>query len=91
MNYNIRPATFADLPRILEIYQAAREFMRQNGNPNQWWDYHPAEAVLQADIPKQQLYVCVEGDEILASFAYIQGVDPTYLQIDGPGWRNDEP
>ena len=52
MNYNIRPATFADLPRILEIYQAAREFMRQNGNPNQWWDYHPAEAVLQADIPK---------------------------------------
>ena len=91
MNYNIREATFDDLPPILEIYAEAREFMRQTGNPNQWWDHHPAESILLEDIPKGQLYVCEDAGRIGAVFAYIQGVDPTYLEIDGYGWLNDEP
>lgn len=91
MNHHIRPATFEDLPEILRIYEDARAFMRQTGNPNQWWDYHPAESVLRDDIPKGQLYVCERDGQIGAAFAYIQGVDPTYLEIDGPGWLNDEP
>lgn len=91
MSYHIRPAELADLPRILEIYAQARSFMRQTGNPNQWWDYHPAESVLREDIPKGQLYV-IEADGIIGGvFAYIQGTDPTYLQIEGDGWLNDEP
>ena len=91
MNYNIREASFDDLPRILEIYAEAREFMRQTGNPNQWWDHHPAESILLEDIPKGQLYVCEDAGRIGAVFAYMQGVDPTYLEIEGPGWLNDEP
>lgn len=91
MNYSIRPATIADLPRILEIYEDARAFMRRTGNPNQWWDYHPAESILREDIPKRQLYVCEQGGNIGAVFAYIQGTDPTYLVIDGDGWLNDDP
>lgn len=91
MNYTIRLATFSDLPRILEIYAEAREFMRQNGNPNQWWDYHPAESILREDIPKQQLFVCEAEGEIGGVFAYIPGTDPTYLRIDGGSWLNDEP
>ena len=91
MNYTIRPAEFADLPRILEIYEDAREFMRQNGNPNQWWDYHPAESILRDDIPKRQLYVCEQDGNIGAVFAYIQGADPTYVNIHGGQWLNDEP
>ena len=50
MSYTIRNAEFADLPRILQIYEEARQYMRSHGNPNQWWDYHPAENVLQQDI-----------------------------------------
>ena len=87
----IRKAEFTDLPQILKIYEDAREFMRQTGNPNQWWDYHPAESILREDIPKGQLYVWEEDGKLLASFAYIPGIDPTYLQIDGPGWLNEEP
>lgn len=91
MNYQIRPAEFSDLPEILKIYKEARAFMRQTGNPNQWWDYHPAESILREDIPKGQLYVYETDGQIGAVFAYIQGTDPTYLEIDGPGWLNDEP
>lgn len=91
MSYTIRPAEFADLPRILEIYAEAREFMRQNGNPNQWWDYHPTESILRDDIPKRQLYVCEQDGDIGAVFAYIQGTDPTYIHIVDGQWLNDEP
>ena len=91
MNYSIRPATIADLPRILEIYAGAREFMRRTGNPNQWGKTHPAEEILRSDIPKGQLYVCSENSEIIGVFAYIRGTDPTYLEIEGGSWLNDEP
>ena len=91
MSYMIRTAEFADLSEILKIYKEARAFMRQTGNPNQWWDYHPAESILREDIPKRQLYVCEQDGQIGGVFAYIQGADPTYLQIEGGSWLNDEP
>ena len=91
MNYSIRPATIADLPRILEIYEDARSFMRRTGNPNQWGKTHPAEEILRSDIPKGQLYVCSENSEIIGVFAYIRGTDPTYVRIYEGQWRNDEP
>ena len=90
MSYCIRHATFSDLPRILEIYHHARQYMRQQGNPNQWGDTHPAESILQEDIPKKQLYVCTENQEILCVFAYLPGIDPTYLVIEGGSWLNDD-
>lgn len=88
---SIRPAELTDFPRILKIYENARDFMRQTGNPNQWGETHPAEEILRSDIPKGQLYVCTENDEILGVFAYIRGIDPTYLRIYDGQWRNDEP
>lgn len=91
MSYTIRPAEFSDLPRILEVYSEAREFMRENGNPTQWGTGHPAESILQDDIPKRQLYVYTESGEILAVFAYIQGIDPTYVHIYEGQWPSDAP
>ena len=32
----IRLAKYQDLPKILEIYEYARQFMRAHGNPTQW-------------------------------------------------------
>ena len=91
MSHIIRPAEFSDLPRILTIYADARDFMRRTGNPNQWFDRHPAESILRDDIPKGQLYVCETGGRIEAVFAYIPGIDPTYLHIESGNWLNDEP
>mgnify|MGYP000724273244 FL=1 len=36
MSCTIRKATPQDLPRIREIYEMARQFMRKNGNHSQW-------------------------------------------------------
>lgn len=86
-----RTATTEDLPRILQIYENARAFMRQAGNPNQWRSHHPAVEILRDDITKEQLYLCLEDGQIAAVFCYFQGIDPTYLQIFGGQWLNDEP
>lgn len=91
MSYQIRPAELSDLPRILEIYEEARQFMKATGNPNQWGDHHPAESILREDIARNQLYICIDQGEIRCVLAYIPGPDPTYTVIEGGQWLNDEP
>lgn len=86
----IRPATLADMERILEIYDCARGYMRRNGNMNQWIGGYPSRELLSRDIANGNLYVMVE-DRIFSVFALIGGEDPTYAFIDGGTWRSDSP
>ena len=53
----IRAAREQDLPRIMAIYDAARRYMRQNGNPTQWGDNYPPESMLRQDIACGRLFV----------------------------------
>lgn len=85
----IRKAKPEDLPRILEIYAYARQFMRDNGNPTQWGDGAPAESTLNRDIAAGQLYV-LEQNGLHAVFALIPGNDPTYAEIEG-AWLSQSP
>ena len=55
----IRPATPQDLPRINWIYAQARDFMVRAGNPTQWAGGYPQPSMLDADIARGNLYVCV--------------------------------
>lgn len=87
----IRSATERDIPAILEIYERARQFMRQNGNPTQWTGGYPDEGIVRWDMERGCLYVCVEGEEIVGAFAFIPGEDPTYNVIKDGSWRSDEP
>ena len=64
--YQIRKAEWEDLPRILEIYAYARDFMEKTGNPYQWGPTNwPPEALIHEDIKAGKSYVCVEGERIL--------------------------
>lgn len=86
----IRPAVPADLKRILEIYDWARHFMAENGNPTQWGINHPAQSVLEEDIRRDRLYVVTQEDVICGVFMFAVGEDPTYAYIEG-SWRSSEP
>lgn len=77
------------LERVLAIYADARRYMRESGNPDQWGDSYPSETLVRADIAARQLYLCVEGDEILGVFVYSEGEEPTYARIDDGAWLND--
>lgn len=89
-NLIIRPASEQDLPAILDIYEQARQYMRQNGNMLQWNDGYPAPSVLQEDIRLSRLYVCTDTNQIVGVFCFFIGTDPTYLHIYDGNWLNDQ-
>lgn len=78
----VREAKIEDLERILEIYEIAKAFMRQTGNPHQWNSSYPDPKLLEEDINKHQLFV-IEESIIHCVFAFIIGDDPTYKKIEG--------
>ena len=87
----IRISTPSDVTAIGEIYSAAKKFMRENGNPNQWSENGPDENSALSDIERGIGYVCEDDGEIVAVFAFEIGREPTYDKIYGGEWLSDEP
>lgn len=87
---HIRKAQIEELDSLMQIYAAARDFMRESGNPNQWWSNYPPRELVREDIARGCCHVCEEEGEIYAVFYYCEEDDPTYRVIDG-AWLNDAP
>ena len=88
---NILLAKEADLPRILEIYDIAKAYMRANGNPNQWNGAYPDPETLRTDIEKQRLYVYKKDGRIHGVFMLLLEEEPTYAYIEDGSWREERP
>ena len=90
MAYAIRKAGQQDRLRMNEIYAAARQFMRDNGNHTQWGEGDRPEDLLKEDILQGQLYVLTEKTEdkevIHAVFVFADGPDPSYAEIENGRW-----
>ena len=81
----------ADLPRILEIYDIAKAYMRANGNPNQWNGAYPDPETLRTDMEKQRLYVYKKNGRIHGVFMLLLEEEPTYAYIEDGSWREEAP
>ena len=83
----IRHSDKNDLPAMLAIYERARVFMTEHGNPRQWGATHwPPEALLLSDIARKKSYVCLnEEGEVIGTFFFDSDFDiePTYRKIEG--------
>ena len=91
---SIRKSLPADLPLLMALFARARAFMAETGNPNQWGPRNwPPQELIEADIASGNSYVVEEQGEIIGTFYFVFGVDvePTYLHIEGPGWKYDGP
>ena len=86
----IRKSTYDDLDRIAEIFTYARKQMALNGNPSQWKNDRPSMELVRNDIDASNSYVVLNEGKIVATFAFIVGIEPTYLDIDGK-WLDDDP
>ncbi len=89
-NILIRKSSVEDIPRLLEIFATARNFMAMTGNPHQWEADYPSEELLLRDIMDGDSYVCLQKGRIVATFVLRAGDDPTYDVIDG-AWLNARP
>ena len=87
----IRKAVPAELDRIMEIFDYAREFMKRSGNPTQWINGYPQRELIASDIEHGYCYVCTLDEEIEGVCMLIPGDDPSYKVIVDGNWLNDEP
>ena len=86
----VRKTVIEDLDEVEKIFIHARKQMKDSGNPTQWGDDRPSMDLVRNDIARGNSYVVLNDGKITASFAFIIGIEPTYLEIDG-AWLNDDP
>ena len=84
----IRKASAQDLDQIMQIYENAKAFMRENGNKDQWGDDYPSRELIEQDL--DDMYLCMAENQIACVFYYKKDEDEEYGQINGK-WLNDEP
>lgn len=91
----IRKTIEQDVPDIMKLYEYARHFMAEHGNPNQWgptsW---PPEWLIQEDVNAGNSYVCLNDDgQVIGTFFFACGkdIEPTYRVITNGTWRDDSP
>lgn len=86
----IRKTRPEDIDRVMEIYAAARRFMREHDNPTQWADGRPFRHNIEADVNEGCSYVCTDKEKVVGVLRFTVGDDPTYKRIDGK-WLNSTP
>ncbi len=79
------------LGQVLAVYERARKFMAEHGNPNQWGTTDPPAEQVVRDVEDGNSYVCMFRDAVAAVFYYREGEDPTYRVIEGGAWRSSAP
>ena len=88
----IRLATHEDIEAVAKIYESARIYMQENGNPNQWAGEYPNGYDVELGIVSGTSYVCEDGGEVVAGFHFETNADdPTYRKIYEGKWQNDAP
>ena len=87
----IRKTTVDDIPFVLRVFESARNYMRLNNNHEQWSDGYPGEIDILKDISGGNSFVGLDPKgEIIMTFAFIKGEDPTYRNIYVGDWLNND-
>ncbi len=87
----IRLATERDLDAVMAIYDAARAYMTEQGNPTQWAGGYPSRELVSTDIARGCCHVVEDGDDLAGVFYFAVEDDPTYRRIFEGKWQNDAP
>lgn len=87
----IRSAQTDDLPKLMKIFEEAKQIMRKDGNMQQWTKGYPTESIILNDIRQGNCYVCLDSDKhIVGTFTFIPGTEPTYTTIYQGAWLENE-
>ena len=87
-NLRFRKGSLSDLDRIMELVVDAQDWFRRQGI-DQWQDGYPTREIISSDLQSEVNYL-VEYKGVVVSTAVIsfEG-EPTYAEINGRGWLND--
>jgi len=82
----IRASSLEDVDGIMAVYGAAKKYMAENGNPNQWNGSYPERELVLRDIGEGRSYVCRDGGRLVGTFFFAIMAEPTYARIYGGSW-----
>lgn len=85
-----RAAVLADVPRLVEIAEAARAYLREQG-VDQWQNGYPNAESFCRDIGNGVSYVLEREGVVVGTLCVSFAPDPTYSEIFEGAWLNDEP
>lgn len=85
----VRLAEDRDFTAILKIYDRARRFMAENGNPTQWGSIYPDPELLREDMAGRHLFVVTDEERVCGVFSFVIGPDATYAVIEDGAWHSD--
>ncbi|MBR3524660.1 MAG: GNAT family N-acetyltransferase [Lachnospiraceae bacterium] len=89
---SIQHCTMDDWDEILKIYEDARLFMAEHGNPDQWGHSYPPKKIIRRDIEKEQLYRCVLEDGRTAGLFWMSiNEDTVFDELQEGSWPDDGP
>ena len=86
----IREAEASDMEAILDVMDAARGIMRESGNLHQWGDSYPGADAIARDMERHGGFVIEDGGTVVGYFAFLPSPEPTYFEIEGGAWLEDE-
>lgn len=87
---SIRKAQAEDLGTLMDIFEQGKRIMRENGNLRQWTGGYPQASTVLNDIANGNCYVCQDRQgEVVGTFAFIPGKEPTYTHIYQGKWLDD--
>ena len=87
----IRKTATNDIDAVMDVFAAAKRYMRAVGNASQWGDDYPDRGIVAHDIARGGSYVMTEHGEVVGTFALILGEDESYRVIEDGAWRLDKP
>lgn len=88
---NIRLAQTVEIDAIMDIFRAARTYMRSEGNTSQWGDEYPPRELILQEIDAARFYSIEHRGEVVGVFSFVVGIEPTYAVIYDGEWRYDIP
>lgn len=81
LEFNIRPTEEKDIPRLLEIFSKAKEYMREQGNMVQWMGEYPGSLAIEEDMARGWSRVVEHCDELVGTFCLMTTPEPTYANL----------
>lgn len=90
-NRSVRKAKTCDIKTVLRLIDCGRNTMIASGNMHQWDAGHPSRKQIEEDIANGNSYLLFEDDKPIATWAFINGPEPTYAVIYEGSWLNMEP
>ncbi len=89
--YRIEPMVLDQLDQVMKLYDNARKFMADHGNPTQWPEGYPSREMIIRDLEAGHMFVCMSGRDLGAVFFYRTGREPDYENIWDGDWLDQEP